>query len=270
MDYSEFAKAWVFDHREPTIDGYTISSIENGVETKLFSKLHNINVQLYFVVSDLLKIKGERLEQFASFAYQMLEADIKEAIDHHPEYKNLDDSTLYIEACEVLANSLDLHIEKIYSSLDCEDDDEYFPWYGLSKKVANEFGGPVASCAAVALGGIALAGRLIVARRYQYAWCAAFGSQGLASFSDGHLMSDEGAKAKYVQLGKVGATKRHAPMAELRKWAIEKYSEGKWTSANQAAHDLQAKVLEHGRAIGANLTNSNAQRTIAEWIRKSV
>lgn len=70
--------------------------------------------------------------------------------------------------------------------------------------------------------------------------------------------------------GKAGAAKRHAPMAELRSWAIEKYRAGKWPSANQAANDLQECVIEHGRTIGANLSKANAQRTIAEWFRKSV
>lgn len=70
--------------------------------------------------------------------------------------------------------------------------------------------------------------------------------------------------------GKAGAAKRHAPMAQLRAWAIEKYREGKWPSANQAAHDLRDCVIEHGRTIGANLSKANAQRTIADWINKSV
>lgn len=71
-------------------------------------------------------------------------------------------------------------------------------------------------------------------------------------------------------LGKAGAAKRHAPMAKLRAWAIDRYKAGNWASANQAANELQNSVLEHGRSIGANLTKSNAQRTIAEWFRKSV
>jgi len=74
----------------------------------------------------------------------------------------------------------------------------------------------------------------------------------------------------FAQLGKAGARKRHAPMAELREWAIKKYKVGKWPSANQAAHDLQDCVIEHGRTIGAALSKANAQRTIAEWLRKSV
>ena len=71
-------------------------------------------------------------------------------------------------------------------------------------------------------------------------------------------------------IGKSGAKKRHAPMTELRGWAIEQYRAGSWTSANKAAHDLKDSVIAHGRTIGANLTKENAQRTIAEWIRKSV
>jgi len=74
----------------------------------------------------------------------------------------------------------------------------------------------------------------------------------------------------FSNLGKAGAEKRHLPMHELRVWAVEKYRAGKWPSANQAAHDLQDCIIKHGRTIGANLTKANAQRTIAEWLRKSV
>lgn len=73
-----------------------------------------------------------------------------------------------------------------------------------------------------------------------------------------------------VVLGRMGAKKRHAPMAALRLWAIDKYRAGQWVSANQAAHSLKNSIVEHGRTIGAILSEENAQRTIAEWIRKSV
>lgn len=72
-----------------------------------------------------------------------------------------------------------------------------------------------------------------------------------------------------VDLGRKGAAKRHAQMAKLRSWAIQQYKAGEWKSANQAAHSLKASVIEHGRTIGACLTEENAQRTIAEWFRKS-
>jgi hypothetical protein len=74
----------------------------------------------------------------------------------------------------------------------------------------------------------------------------------------------------FSTLGKVGAEKRHVPMRGLRAWAIEKYRAGKWASANQAAHALKGEVLQHGRTIGAHLSEENAQRTLAEWFRKSV
>lgn len=80
-------------------------------------------------------------------------------------------------------------------------------------------------------------------------------------------------RAKFVDfsaLGAAGAKKRHAPQAELRKWAIALYRQGKWSSANAAAFELAAKVIEHGKQIGAHLSQANAQRTIAEWFRKSV
>lgn len=73
----------------------------------------------------------------------------------------------------------------------------------------------------------------------------------------------------FSALGKIGAKKRHASMAELRAWAVEKYNAGKWPSANSAAHQLRDEVISHGRKIGANLTVQNAQRTIYTWLRQA-
>ncbi len=70
--------------------------------------------------------------------------------------------------------------------------------------------------------------------------------------------------------GRIGAEKRHGPMTELRLWTLAEYKKGKWLSANKAAHALKDQVMRHGRTIGAVLTEENGQRTIAEWIRKSV
>lgn len=74
----------------------------------------------------------------------------------------------------------------------------------------------------------------------------------------------------YSLLGKMGAKLRHNPMNKLKAWTIEQYKAGSWKSANQAAHILQDKVIKHGKTINAYLTEQNAQRTIADWIRKSV
>ena len=71
-------------------------------------------------------------------------------------------------------------------------------------------------------------------------------------------------------MGQHGAKIRHEPMAKLKKWALEKYKSGKYPSANAAAFEIKEEVLAYGRTIGANLTPPNAQRTIADWIRKSV
>ncbi|WP_150130986.1 hypothetical protein [Janthinobacterium sp. LM6] len=79
--------------------------------------------------------------------------------------------------------------------------------------------------------------------------------------------------------GHNGGKNRHADMAALKKWTIDKYvselSEKKWKSANAAAYALKDEVIAHGKTIGANavLAPSNAQRTIATWIseyKKSV
>ena len=69
-------------------------------------------------------------------------------------------------------------------------------------------------------------------------------------------------------LGKSGARNRYAPMRTLEAWALSEYQRGNWKSANDAAHQLKDAVLAHGRTIGANLVESNAQRTIAAWINK--
>lgn len=87
------------------------------------------------------------------------------------------------------------------------------------------------------------------------------------------LTAEETTRAEqcnFSAMGKAGAQKRHAPMAALRSWAIERYQVGDWQSANQAAHALKDSVIEHGRTISAHLSEENAQRTIAEWFRKSV
>lgn len=85
-----------------------------------------------------------------------------------------------------------------------------------------------------------------------------------------HLDNFYGRKAEKVNNGKAGAKKRHARMTELKEWALKEHKAGTWKSANHAASELMPKVLKHSDEIGANLAPSNAQRTIAEWIRKSV
>lgn len=79
---------------------------------------------------------------------------------------------------------------------------------------------------------------------------------------------EKAAKFDFSALGKAGARKRHAPMRDLEKWAVDQYRLGKWSSANDAAHQLKDKTIAHGRTIGAFLKESNAQRTIAGWFSK--
>lgn len=69
--------------------------------------------------------------------------------------------------------------------------------------------------------------------------------------------------------GKAGADKKFAPLRKLKEWTILEYQAGSWPSANKAAHELQKRVLEKGRSMNVNLSEENAQRTIAEWIRNS-
>ena len=73
----------------------------------------------------------------------------------------------------------------------------------------------------------------------------------------------------FASLGRAGAQKRHAPMLALRSWAIARRAEGKINSANRDAHRLKDAITAHGISIGAFLSKDNAQRTIAEWFRKS-
>jgi hypothetical protein len=79
-------------------------------------------------------------------------------------------------------------------------------------------------------------------------------------------------KKRHSELGRIGANKRHKPMRDLEQWTLKQYEGGNWgslkKSANQAASDLKEKVLTHGRTIEAHLSEANAQRTIAEWIKK--
>ena len=107
--------------------------------------------------------------------------------------------------------------------------------------------------------------------------CALFAYQALAysqRISRGaNLTTEEIARADKINfsaMGRSGAKKRHAPMVALRSWAIERYRDGQWQSANQAAHTLRELVITHGRTINAHLSEENAQRTIAEWFRKPV
>ncbi len=87
-----------------------------------------------------------------------------------------------------------------------------------------------------------------------------------------HEFTEDQQSTFFSKLGRDGAQKRHAPMTALRSWAIEQYQyrAAEWQSANQAAHALKECVIEHGRTINAHLSKENAQRTIAEWFRKSV
>lgn len=76
-------------------------------------------------------------------------------------------------------------------------------------------------------------------------------------------------KEVFSNLGKAGAKVRNIPMNKLRDWTLDQYTKGSWSSANAAAHALRGAAIAHGKTINAHLTEQNAQRTIAEWIRDS-
>lgn len=72
----------------------------------------------------------------------------------------------------------------------------------------------------------------------------------------------------FSAIGKDGAAKRHAPMKALKAYALGLYTPENWGSANEAAHVFKDQIMAHGRTISAHLKPSNAQRTIAEWLRE--
>ena len=70
-----------------------------------------------------------------------------------------------------------------------------------------------------------------------------------------------------TRLSMKGVEKRHAKNRQLREFAVEKYRAGRWASANDAANQLRREVMDEARRIGTRLSESNAQRTIADWFR---
>lgn len=75
---------------------------------------------------------------------------------------------------------------------------------------------------------------------------------------------------RYKNLGKLGASVRHAKTRQAKEFAISLYRSGAWKSANAAAHAIRGDVVNFVRRIGGYLSEENAQRTIAEWIRASL
>lgn len=103
------------------------------------------------------------------------------------------------------------------------------------------------------------------------AYQALFFSQKILDDASGNFVERPGfEKVNFSELGKAGAKKRHQKMSDLKVWTVDKWKRGNWSSANAAAFEISDEVISYGRSIGAHLTPSNAQRTIAEWIRKSV
>ncbi|MGC2456704.1 MAG: hypothetical protein WA435_01755 [Gallionellaceae bacterium] len=100
--------------------------------------------------------------------------------------------------------------------------------------------------------------------------CEGYYYAGILAESVGERPNEEFLRNLFSKQGKNGALKRHEPMRLLKKWTLKRYQAGKWPSANAAAHALKDEVIAHGKAINAHLTETNAQRTIADWIRKSV
>lgn len=96
---------------------------------------------------------------------------------------------------------------------------------------------------------------------------AEHGNQSAAKIIDAY---NDKKRTQAKTAGKNGASKRHQPMDELKRYAVGLYKQKKWNSANEAAFELQQQIINHGKTINANLKPSNAQRTIAEWFRKSV
>lgn len=94
------------------------------------------------------------------------------------------------------------------------------------------------------------------------------GMLGLSYFLVGQLVAKSMRNVELSALGRAGGRKRYEAMRKLEAWTLSEYRQGNWKSANQAAHALKDAVLAQSRALEANLTESNAQRTIAEWINR--
>lgn len=92
---------------------------------------------------------------------------------------------------------------------------------------------------------------------------------GIVLGADSEKKTNDDAKRLFSAMGKKGADVRHAPIAALKEWVISRYLEGSYPSANKAASALKESAISHGRTIGAVLSEENAQRTLAEWIRSA-
>lgn len=73
--------------------------------------------------------------------------------------------------------------------------------------------------------------------------------------------------AEFRLHGMNGAEQRHAKNRELKAFALEKYRAKTWRSANEAANKLLPEVMAKGVELGTRLSESNGQRTLAEWFR---
>lgn len=82
------------------------------------------------------------------------------------------------------------------------------------------------------------------------------------------LESEPFARVNFAMLGAKGGRAKAEKMKKLEKWAISRYTSLSWKSANHAAHSLADEITAYGRTINAELSPSNAQRTIAEWFRR--
>lgn len=84
----------------------------------------------------------------------------------------------------------------------------------------------------------------------------------------GAAIDDHGSlRGIMAALSEKGVAARHAKTRELKAFAVARYREKRWASANDAANKLKDEVTAEGKRIGAVLSDSNAQRTIAEWFR---
>jgi hypothetical protein len=70
------------------------------------------------------------------------------------------------------------------------------------------------------------------------------------------------------EAGKLGAAKRHQPLAALRAFAVQQYRAKQWASAADAARKLLPEITARAKALGAlPFTATNAERTVTKWLR---
>ncbi|MBV2192552.1 hypothetical protein [Azonexus sp.] len=200
------------------IDGGIIPNQFSGIEQHLIDSLNSTNSEMFFAVSKNICSDACQVGKFVELANVAMSVRNDELRSVFPE---AEEAEVYATAAFSLQDGL--------TGISCGVFDTGSCWQNALKAIADEFGGSDAALAALALIGVALAVRLIWARRYQSAWDAATGARMAASIVCLRLlpgsiaiskMAKRGADAKHE--GPNG--KRNAKERIREIWASGKYS----------------------------------------------